>query len=44
MPPLNRLRILNTSHGDDEQPISPIGAFLFGDMRFNVLQDRKSVV
>jgi len=38
VPPLNRLRILNTSHGDDEQPISPIGAFLFGDMRFNVLQ------
>ena len=38
LPPLNRLRILNTSHGDDEQPISPIGAFLFGDMRFNVLQ------
>lgn len=38
VPPLNRLRILNTSHGDDEQPISAIGAFLFGDMRFNVLQ------
>ncbi len=37
-PPLNRLRILNTSHGDDEQPLSPIGAFLFADMRFIVLQ------
>lgn len=37
-PPLSRLRVLNTRPGDNDQPLSVIGGFLFGDMRLTVMQ------